>query len=91
MSSGGALRWVTSTFYHSTAAKDYGVASTTADGKYPLLSAHGITSLWSLCRFDGGQTNVVFNVSADQPPPPYLGFDPADCYGVKLNVIVIPQ
>ena len=89
MSSGAPLRWVTSSYYTNPAATDYGVVQSTGDEEYALLSAHGFTTMWSLCPFNGGQTNVVFNVSADQPPPPGLGFDPANCYGVKLNIIPI--
>jgi hypothetical protein len=89
MTSGGALRWITSAGYASVVAKDYGVVEGASAEAYPLLSAHGFTNMWSLCPFKGGQTNVVFNVSADQPPPPYLGFDPAECYEVNLNIIPI--
>ena len=88
VSSGGTLGWVTSRLYSQPAAKAYTGVQTPA-GEFPLLAAYGITDLWSLCPFFGprGQTNVVFNVSADMPPPPYLGFDPATCYEVKINII----
>lgn len=58
-----------------------------------VLAANEITHLWSLCPFSGsrGQTNVIFNVSADIPPSEYLGFDPADCYPVMLNMVPAEQ
>ncbi|KAF9459256.1 hypothetical protein BDZ94DRAFT_1051458 [Collybia nuda] len=91
-SSGGTLGWVTSRIYGGPATKIYSVSRVPAE-KFPLLAVHGITNLWSLCPFSGfrGQTNVVFNVSADVPPPPFLGFDPADCYAVKLNIVPLPM
>ncbi|KAF8184773.1 hypothetical protein BJ912DRAFT_973972, partial [Pholiota molesta] len=40
-------------------------------------------------RWNTSQTNVVFNVSADDtsPPPPYLGFDPGQCYGIVITML----
>jgi len=88
VTSGGTLNWETSTYYSSPAAQNYAAVWNSGD-EFAVLAAYEITDLWSLCPFSGfrGQTNVVFNVSADVPPPPYLGFDPADCYPVMLNII----
>ena len=86
--SGGTLGWVSSRLYSFPSAKGYTAVQNSGD-EFAVLAAYGITNLWSLCPFPGfrGQTNVVFNVTADIPPPPDLGFDPANCYEVKLNII----
>ncbi|RDB16488.1 hypothetical protein Hypma_002778 [Hypsizygus marmoreus] len=88
MRSGRPLGWITSRYYTQPAAKGYSAVRVPTE-IFPLLATHGFAHLWSLCRFPGfrGQTNVVFNVSADIPLPPYLEFDPADCYPVTLNII----
>jgi hypothetical protein len=84
--SGDPLRWLTSSMAGRNAAMGY-TAVASSGGQYPELAVNGHNELWSLCPFNNGQVNVVFNVSADIPPPPYLGFNPADCYDVKLNII----
>lgn len=87
--SGDTLNWITSGLYTSPASQVYAAMATPAS-QFPLLSAHGFFALWSLCPFSGfrGQTNVVFNVSANVvSPPPYLGYNPSDCYGVTINMI----
>ncbi|KAF9477214.1 hypothetical protein BDN70DRAFT_811045 [Pholiota conissans] len=88
--SGAALSWGTSTLYTQP---DPPIFSAIRIPTYecPLLAVHGFADLWSLCPFAGTrpQTNVIFNMSADNtsPPPPYLGFDPADCYGVVITIL----
>jgi len=87
--SGQTLDWITSSLYTSPASQVYAAVVTPAN-QFPLLSAHGFSTLWSLCPVPGfrGQTNVVFNVSANiASPPPYLGYNPSDCYGVTINMI----
>ncbi|TFK36216.1 hypothetical protein BDQ12DRAFT_253709 [Crucibulum laeve] len=88
--SGGTMGWVTTTRYAQSASQDYSVI-TLATSSLPALAAHGLSDQWSLCPFSGfrGQTNVVFNVSANIPAPPYLGYDPASCYGVTINIIPV--
>ena len=82
--SGGELIWITTTQGHD-GSEDYSVVEAPAYS-YPVLATHGIYNLWSLCPFEGGQTNVVFNVSADQTNE---GFDPSQCYQVIINVVLI--
>ncbi|KAF8962082.1 hypothetical protein BDZ97DRAFT_2026110 [Flammula alnicola] len=88
--SGQTLGWVTTTIYEQPAPEIYSAIRLPAH-EYPLLAAHGFFNLWSLCPFLGNypQTNVMFNVSADLPPSPYLGFDPSRCYGVLINILSI--
>lgn len=84
--SGGELVWITTTQGHA-GSENYSVIKAPAY-RFPVLAAHGIHDLWSLCPFQGGQTNVVFNVSTDQPN---AGSDPSQCYQVIINVVPIPQ
>jgi len=92
-SSGETLNWETSSYYSSPAATSYSAVWKNGSDEFAVLAAYEITHLWSLCPFFGppSQTNVVFNVSADIPPSEYLGFDPADCYPVKLNIVPAEQ
>ncbi|KAL0959058.1 hypothetical protein HGRIS_014358 [Hohenbuehelia grisea] len=53
----------------------------------PLLYGLGTADLWSLCPTGSGpfaQTNVVFNASAS---PPWAGYNPADCFSVRLHIV----
>ncbi|KAF8154470.1 hypothetical protein B0H34DRAFT_799253 [Crassisporium funariophilum] len=86
--SGGFLGWVTTTIYLKPAPNVYSAIMSPAH-EFPQLAAHGIRDLWSLCPSPGllGQTNVVFNVSADTPAPHSLGFKPEDCYEVLINIL----
>ncbi|PPQ80135.1 hypothetical protein CVT25_001434 [Psilocybe cyanescens] len=90
VTSGGTLGWVTTTLYAHAAPEIYSVVRLPAY-EYPLLAANGFHNLWSLCPFSGNrpQTNIVFNVTANIPPPPYLGFDPSLCYDVVVTVIPV--
>jgi hypothetical protein len=85
--SGGELVWITTTQGHA-GSEDYSVLKAPAY-RFPVLAAHGIYNLWSLCPFPGGQTNVVFNASTDSPAQPGLEFDPSKCYQVMINVVPI--
>ena len=88
--SGGTLGWVTTRMYTQPAPKVYSAVKAPAY-QFDLLAAHGFADLWSLCPFPGTypQTNVVFNVTADVPPPPYLGFDPTLCYPIRIHIVPI--
>ncbi|GLB40845.1 hypothetical protein LshimejAT787_0900600 [Lyophyllum shimeji] len=83
--SGRPLAWLASKYYRPPAAQDYSAVHVPAH-PFPLLAAHGMQNLWSLCSASGphGQVNVVFNVPAG---PARLGFDPARCYAVMLHMI----
>jgi hypothetical protein len=87
-SSGGTLGWLTTSFRPPTAEKGF---TAVADPGEPFLQLafRGFTAVWALCPFNGGQVNVVFNVTANIPPPPFLPFSPANCYAVKLNLVPI--
>ncbi|KAH9476120.1 hypothetical protein JR316_0011691 [Psilocybe cubensis] len=90
VTSGGTLGWISTTIYAHPAPQIYSVVRLPGY-EYPLLAANGFHNLWSLCPFSGNrpQTNIVFNVTADVPPPPYLGFDPSLCYDVVITMIPI--
>ncbi|KDR79329.1 hypothetical protein GALMADRAFT_243321 [Galerina marginata CBS 339.88] len=90
ITSGGTLGWVTTTLYTHAAPEIYSAVKLPAY-EYSLLAVHGFHDLWSLCPFPGTypQTNVVFNASAANPPPPSLGFDPEECYKVVINIVPI--
>ena len=87
-SNGGTLGWLTTSFRPPPAAKGF---TAVAESGMPFLQLafKGHTELWTLCPFNGGQVNVVFNASANIPPPPFLPFNPDSCYAVKLNVVPV--
>ncbi|KAF9042956.1 hypothetical protein BJ165DRAFT_1348900 [Panaeolus papilionaceus] len=88
--SGGTLGWTSSTIYTSPAPQIYS-AIKNPSYQYPLLAAHGVSTLWSLCTFPNTypQNNVVFNVSAATPSSPggQLPFDPNSCYSVLIDIL----
>ena len=90
--SGGTMSWYTTSLYTQPAPEIF-AASNIPCAEQTLLAVHGFSNLWSLCPFSGthAQTNLVFNVSADITTPlsPYLGFDPAQCYAVLVNIIPV--
>ncbi|KAF8638633.1 hypothetical protein AX17_002058 [Amanita inopinata Kibby_2008] len=91
--SGGSFGWVSSTFYSRPATRDFTVVRAPAY-QYPVLAVNGREDLWSLCPFRGfrGQTEVLFNVSADgMMPHTILGFDPEECYETRIHVITASE
>lgn len=88
--SGGTMSWYTTSLYTQPAPIIF-TALKNSSAKQTLLAVYGTSDLWSLCPFSGtnAQTNLIFNVSTDAttPHPPYLGFDPAQCYEVLVNII----
>ncbi|KAL1730908.1 hypothetical protein EV714DRAFT_272238 [Schizophyllum commune] len=51
--------------------------------KYASLAAYGHDSLWSLCVLQLGDSNVIYNVSADPSAP----IPDKDCHKVILQII----
>jgi len=88
----GKLGWVTTTIYARPAPQVYATTRLPAY-QYPLLAAHSFHNLWSLCPTtnSGGQISVVFNVTAEAATQPFLGYDPAGCYSVVLQVVPLPS
>ncbi|KAJ7259235.1 hypothetical protein C8J57DRAFT_1339840 [Mycena rebaudengoi] len=87
--SGAPLLWFTSSLFDHDAVRIYTVIQR-LKAKFPMLAAHGISDMWSLCPFDGkdAQMSIVFNVSADFAiPSAYLGFDPRLCWPVKIHIV----
>ncbi|EAU86682.2 hypothetical protein CC1G_07340 [Coprinopsis cinerea okayama7 len=90
--SGERLVWSRSVMYPNPEdnSRVYSVIQTPSN-PYPVLAAHNVSTLWSLCPFPGprAQTQLVFNVSAVRHPPDsdYLPFDPDLCYHVMLHII----
>ncbi|PPR00685.1 hypothetical protein CVT24_000973 [Panaeolus cyanescens] len=93
---GTTLGWVSTTIYTAPAPQVYTALKNASNStqRYPILAAHGVSDLWSLCTFHGTypQNNVVYNVSAAieqasaqgaQPLP----FDAESCYEVLINIV----
>jgi len=83
--SGGFLGWLTTSQSAPDAATGYTAVGSQLEAL--TLAYNGQSGLWSLCPAQFGQTNVVFNVSADSSDE--LGIDPAKCYAVSLNILSV--
>ncbi|PPQ95789.1 hypothetical protein CVT26_015889 [Gymnopilus dilepis] len=92
-SAGGELGWLSEAISPPPVARVFSAVEVPAHER-PLLAVHGFHDLWTLCPFDDGssQTKVIFNVTANVVnPPPFPEFNPANCYGVVINILVAPS